>query len=409
MTWRWRKVSPCDLDEMSSDINPQMKDLEDYLGRVRSSDLIGKPSADGAIPSLATVSHTGNTTETALKSILLGPGSVTSNGGFKITAGGSCTGAGGTKTIRLNWGGIEIASLTVSSGTTPWTLKVLLFNNGSPESIKWQSEGYNGTTLALMTTGSGSSESGDDAIAATLAGVALRLAFPPGMGESWATIIAGNGTGSQDTNPSISFTPDGDGYDNQWITNVRMGLAFPTSGLPTGAIVDSATIGFTVAADIYNDYNSDAVLTKSTLSSTSTMSDSDYQGFKSDQVEYGTARQALSGLTYPGTFTMTLNATALTDLQTAVTATTPFTAGMMSDADFDAVAPTWDDLLTMQLEVSSPTLTVVYHTEGGPSASVEVPSSTHTGGKKWELELTGQLGNSGDTVAVDFVAVEIFA
>ena len=411
MAWHWKSLEPCDLDRMAADVNPQMKALEDYLGRVRSSDMDGKPSADGAIPSLATVSHTGNTTETELKSVLLGPGSVTTNGGIRVTASGTCSGAGAAKTIRLNWGGVEVASLTVSAGTTTWTIKALIFNNAT-NSVKWQAEGYNGTTLALMQTGSAATVSGDDDVAASLFGWAMYYSGDgPPYRVSWATLIAANGNYNLDSEVYITIgQEDQILYPGMWNTNSRTVLVFETSGFPAGAIVDSASITVTPNTTPPSDnYDARIVVTNSAPASVVTVAASDYQAFKVAAVEYGASRPLINSLSIDVPFTVSLNAAALVELQAMVTAGTEFKAGLMNHFDFDETSPPTDVAASSGLySTATPSMNVVYHVAGGPTSAYVAPGPGNTGGLKWELEVTGQLGNAADSVTADFVTVEVF-
>ena len=91
LTWHWRKLEPCDLDEMSSGLNPQMKSLERRLAR-RPEIMAGFPEHVGAIVDNDINSHTGDTDETTLKTTSFGRGAISSKGGFRVSAAGTTTG-----------------------------------------------------------------------------------------------------------------------------------------------------------------------------------------------------------------------------------------------------------------------------------------------------------------------------
>lgn len=154
MSWHWKKVDACDLDELVDAINPQMKDLENNLGVARPAIMAGYPSHVGAIVNHTTVSHTGNTNETTLKTTSFGRGAISANGGFRVTAAGTCSGGSNTKAIRLYWGGIEIAELSVATGSKDWSIFADVWNIGDTQNQRWLVRAYDGTTIEIMDVGS---------------------------------------------------------------------------------------------------------------------------------------------------------------------------------------------------------------------------------------------------------------
>jgi hypothetical protein len=129
MTWHWRKSAACDLDELLGDINPQMKDLEGELGDSRPSIMSGYPRAAGAVVAHTAVSHTGSLTETTLKSFDFRRGAISSKGGIRVMAAGTCQGAASTKSIKLKWGGYTLCTLSVAAGNNrDWIIFAEIFN-----------------------------------------------------------------------------------------------------------------------------------------------------------------------------------------------------------------------------------------------------------------------------------------
>lgn len=153
MAWTWRPSSACDLDELLDDLNPQMKDLSGALKNQRPAIMAGYPDSVGVITSPQSSSHTGTLTETTLKTFDFGRGAISSKGGFRLTAAGTCTGSGGTKTIKLKWGGITLQSLTIGTGTTSWSLVADIFNIDSTQEQRYIIKAWDVTTMDAMTVG----------------------------------------------------------------------------------------------------------------------------------------------------------------------------------------------------------------------------------------------------------------
>lgn len=160
MTWHWKPVDACDLDQLVDSLNPQMKTLENNLGISRPAIMAGYPNHVGAITSHATVSHTGDTTETTLKTVSLGRGAISANGGLRVTAAGTCSGSSAAKDVRLKWGGITICTLNVATGTKDWSIVVDIWNIGSTQNQRWLVKAYDATTLETMDVGSDNVDTG---------------------------------------------------------------------------------------------------------------------------------------------------------------------------------------------------------------------------------------------------------
>lgn len=155
MTWHWRKVASCDLDELMGDLNPQMKDLEGELGARRPAIMAGYPDAVGVITDPASVDHTGDTTETTLKSVDFGRGALGDKAGFRITAAGICSGTVSTKNIKLKWGGITVLTLNVQAGNAKqWALTAEFWNISTTQQQRYLIKAWDGTTLEHMLVGS---------------------------------------------------------------------------------------------------------------------------------------------------------------------------------------------------------------------------------------------------------------
>lgn len=160
MSWHWPKIDACSLDELVDKLNPAMKDLEGNLGASRPAVMSGYPSHVGAIVTHTTVSHTGNTTETTLKTTSFGRGAISAKGGFRVTAAGTCSGASAAKDIKLYWGGILIATLSVATGTREWSLFADFWNIGDTQNQRWLVRAYDGTTIEIMDLGTDNVDTG---------------------------------------------------------------------------------------------------------------------------------------------------------------------------------------------------------------------------------------------------------
>ena len=159
LTWHWRKLEPCDLDEMSSGLNPQMKSLERRLAR-RPEIMAGFPEHVGAIVDNDINSHTGDTDETTLKTTSFGRGAISSKGGFRVSAAGTTTGGAGAKTIALNWGGIQIATIAIASNAQQWRLEAEFWNIDDTQNQRWLVRTYDGTTIELLQLGTDDVDTG---------------------------------------------------------------------------------------------------------------------------------------------------------------------------------------------------------------------------------------------------------
>lgn len=160
MSWTWRKVEPCDLDAMADEINPQMKLLEGSLRGERPEVMVGFPSHVGTIVDNATDSHTGDTNETELKSTSFGRGAISAKGGFRVTAAGTSSGGAGAVTITLNWGGIPIGSIALSSGTQQWYLEATFWNIDNTQNQRWILRTWDGTTIETLDLGTDDVDTG---------------------------------------------------------------------------------------------------------------------------------------------------------------------------------------------------------------------------------------------------------
>ena len=136
MRWIWKKIVGCDLPQALDELNPQMKELEGHLNFGRPPMMAGFPRHHGAVVSNTTVTVGVVTSETDLKSLLIERGAIGPKGGFRLLAGGHCSG-GGPKTIRLYFGGVLIATISIDGAVTrPWRFEATFWNADSTQEQK---------------------------------------------------------------------------------------------------------------------------------------------------------------------------------------------------------------------------------------------------------------------------------
>jgi len=163
MTWRWRRISKsCNITEHEDRLNPQMKGLEDALVRgTRPSFMSTYPAHVGAIVDNTTDTHTGDTSATVLKTYTFPRGGISSNGGFRISAAGTCSGAAAAKTITLNWGGIQICTIAIGGGDgEQWYLEAEFWNRDATANQVWLCRTWDGTTIELLELGTDDVDTG---------------------------------------------------------------------------------------------------------------------------------------------------------------------------------------------------------------------------------------------------------
>jgi len=149
MSWHWKNLASCDLDELMDDVNPQMKDLENNLGKARPSCMDGYPDAVGAIVKNTVVTVGATTDETTVKTAAFGRGAFGTKGGFKFRAGGNCTGSGGVKTIKIKFGGILFGTLSVSTGTRSWLIEGEVWNIDATNQQRWHVKCWDGQSPGI--------------------------------------------------------------------------------------------------------------------------------------------------------------------------------------------------------------------------------------------------------------------
>ena len=150
MSWTWRRIAPCDLDEMADDINPQMKSLENSLGKQRPAMMAGYPDAQGAVVSNTTVTVGVTTDETDLKSTFIARGTIGSKGGFRVRAAGTCTGGVAVKQIRLYFGDIEVMQYEIGGGTKDWLIDAEFWNADTTQQQKVVVKAWEDTVMDVM-------------------------------------------------------------------------------------------------------------------------------------------------------------------------------------------------------------------------------------------------------------------
>jgi len=150
MSWSWRNINTCEVAELTDQLNRQMKGLENDLGKGRPFMMAGFPDAVGAVVSNTTVTVGATTDETDLKSTLIERGTIGSKGGFRVRAAGKCDTGGGIKTIKLYFGGVEIGSFEVASGTHEWLLDAEFWNADDTQEQKVMIKAWEDTTMEVM-------------------------------------------------------------------------------------------------------------------------------------------------------------------------------------------------------------------------------------------------------------------
>lgn len=76
-------------------------------------------------------SHTGDTTETTLKSYSIPANTIGATGGIYVRASGTASGAGGTKTVHIYFGSASNVTLSVASGSQDWAVEMWVFNTST--------------------------------------------------------------------------------------------------------------------------------------------------------------------------------------------------------------------------------------------------------------------------------------
>jgi hypothetical protein len=117
----------------------------------------------------ATVTVTGTTSETTLRSVSVPAGRLRTNGILRLRAFGSFNDATDNKTIRLKFGTTTLSTQVYTAGTA-WVCDVQLMNVNSASSQRWFGT-FNRTTDTLMSlTGGSSSENTANALTLELTG-----------------------------------------------------------------------------------------------------------------------------------------------------------------------------------------------------------------------------------------------
>ena len=74
---------------------------------------------------------TGTVVETPLAGLNISPNTIGPTGGLFVLAVGTCAGATSTKSIRLYFGGVLLASVPVPVGSQCWFIKVWIYNTAT--------------------------------------------------------------------------------------------------------------------------------------------------------------------------------------------------------------------------------------------------------------------------------------
>jgi hypothetical protein len=137
----------------------------------------------------ATVSVTGTTSETTLRSVSVPAGRLRTNGVLRLRAYGTFNDATDNKTIRLKFGTTTLSTQVYTAGTA-WVCDVQLMNVNSASSQRWFGT-FNRTTDTLMSfTGGGSSENTANALTLELTGQLANSADTISI-LGWTVEVAG--------------------------------------------------------------------------------------------------------------------------------------------------------------------------------------------------------------------------
>lgn len=204
-----------------------------------------------------------------------------------------------------------------------------------------------------------------------LAGRAFRVTTT----ESWGTILAGAGTGS-DVNNDVTpgFRVVTSAVLNQFTTNVRAIMLFDpfTLGIPSNAIISSTTpptlqIFTGVPADTPG--NTNTVISTSSPASNITLVNADYS--QVGTTAYSNLLPMLS-LTTDGYSTWTFNATGIAAMQALVGTSNLLKLSILTENDRTATQPSWSAasaIINADMKYSNatnpPILTIPYTVTGG--------------------------------------------
>lgn len=115
-----------------SDYELRIGDMSGEYMHWDGSDLFVKGTSIPALKNLTSVSHTGDTVETVLRTLAIAAGKLGTDGGLRYTVWGSKTGTAGNLTVRLKLGGTAIFSRTITNAQPgEFLLTGEMHNNGS--------------------------------------------------------------------------------------------------------------------------------------------------------------------------------------------------------------------------------------------------------------------------------------
>ncbi len=156
--------------------------------------------------------------------------------------------------------------------------------------------------------------------------------------ESWAALIAGNGTGSNpsDTQNNIWFT-NATSSSNQFQFLLRNFFAFDTSPLGSFATISSATFSVFISAVTNGGLNTVVGLYLGTLASNANVVNADYQGTSGNTTLQSNTTPTTAGISTSAFLDFALNSTGLSNINK--TGVTVF--GGRFTQDVSGVQPTW--------------------------------------------------------------------
>jgi len=187
---------------------------------------------------------------------------------------------------------------------------------------------------------------------------------------TWAQITGGAGesfnTDYTSTVITLKFAYGG----SSW-SHIRRGivLANVAAGLPLGTEVTSGYWTFHPLSTPTNNFGQSLVLTNAPVTAYTSLIAADYALLKAAPVEHGVERIALSSIVSGTDFSINLNATALTTLNSTILSGNVFESGLFFSSDFDDDEPVSPPTAEDQVVIASanhataafrPTLTLVY-------------------------------------------------
>lgn len=132
---------------MRDNVFVSMEDREiNLIGTITSA----RPRTQGTLVSNTLATAPADTLENTLKTVTLPAGFTTAFGGVRVRSAGTASGAGGTKTVRLYFGGAVVATLTIGTGSVDWLIDAEIWQANGVGAQQAFVRAYAGTTLVVL-------------------------------------------------------------------------------------------------------------------------------------------------------------------------------------------------------------------------------------------------------------------